>query len=43
MRPKYDCESEEVYECFECGRRTGSAGECECGGELLHIGRSRDL
>ncbi|WP_321162975.1 rubrerythrin-like domain-containing protein [Halorubrum sp. T3] len=43
MRPEYECDSEEVYECFECGRRTDSAGECECGGELLHIGRSRDL
>lgn len=36
----------EVYECFECGCRVEKAdpGTCEkCGGELLHLGRSRDL
>lgn len=43
MRPEYENHGEEVYECFKCGRRTDSPGECECGGELRHIGRSRDL
>ncbi|QAU12530.1 rubrerythrin-like domain-containing protein [Halorubrum sp. BOL3-1] len=43
MRPQSEHTEKEVYECFECGRRTDSPGQCECGGELLHLGRSRDL
>jgi len=43
MRPQATHTERELYECFECGQRTDSAGTCECGGELMHIGRSRDL
>ncbi|WP_299232621.1 rubrerythrin-like domain-containing protein [Natronomonas sp.] len=46
MRPnQIECGAE-VHECLECGNRTEAddAGICpECGGELLHLGRSRDL
>lgn len=43
MRPQTQTECQELYECFECGARTESGGTCDCGGELQHIGRSRDL
>lgn len=43
MRPNYEPESRELYECFNCAGRTTAGGTCECGGELQHIGRSRDL
>ena len=43
MRPKYDHSEQELYECFKCGALVDEAGTCECGGELRHIGRSRDL
>ncbi|WP_321169153.1 rubrerythrin-like domain-containing protein [Halorubrum sp. Eb13] len=43
MRPEYESDGQELYECFECGERTDSGGTCECGGELKHLGRSRDL
>lgn len=43
MRPNCTDDGEEVYECFECGARAEASGRCECGGELLHLGRSRDL
>jgi rRNA maturation endonuclease Nob1 len=35
-----------MYECLKCGSRAKAveSGVCEsCGGELLHLGRSRDL
>lgn len=46
MRPNNTEKSLEMYECFECGVRVEKVnpGTCEeCGGELLHLGRSRDL
>jgi len=43
MRPETGVDERELYECFECGARTESGGTCECGGELMHLGRSRDL
>jgi len=46
MRPNTVEAGQELYECTGCGSRTGSpdAGPCdECGGTLLHLGRSRDL
>ena len=43
MRPQTQTTEQELYECFNCGARTKAAGSCECGGELRHIGRSRDL
>lgn len=43
MRPQSEIERQELYECFECGARTDSGGTCECGGDLKHLGRSRDL
>ncbi|MGM0683207.1 MAG: rubrerythrin-like domain-containing protein [Halobacteriota archaeon] len=43
MRPQTQTKGQELYECFECGTRTESGGTCDCGGELCHIGRSRDL
>ncbi|WP_157884793.1 rubrerythrin-like domain-containing protein [Halorubrum aethiopicum] len=43
MRPNTTEGGEELYECFECGARSETAGRCDCGGELLHLGRSRDL
>ena len=46
MRPQPNRTEEELYECLECGERAQSkeSGTCEgCGGELLHLGRSRDL
>ena len=43
MRPNYTTSGEELYECFECGARSEESGRCDCGGELLHLGRSRDL
>ena len=43
MRPNTTEGGEELYECFECGARSETAGHCDCGGELLHLGRSRDL
>ncbi|WP_435093737.1 rubrerythrin-like domain-containing protein [Halorubrum sp. N11] len=44
MRPETEIHGRELYECFKCGARseTGS-NTCECGGELQHLGRSRDL
>ncbi|MFC6753132.1 rubrerythrin-like domain-containing protein [Halorubrum tibetense] len=43
MRPNCKNSGEELYECFECGARGETPGRCECGGELQHLGRSRDL
>ncbi|MES3160429.1 MAG: rubrerythrin-like domain-containing protein [Halorubrum sp.] len=43
MRPNCTDDGEELYECFECGTRSEAPGRCECGGELRHLGRSRDL
>ncbi|WP_147587247.1 rubrerythrin-like domain-containing protein [Halorubrum lipolyticum] len=43
MRPESETHGREVYECFKCGARSESDGTCECGGELQHLGRSRDL
>ena len=46
MRPKKSVIEAELYECFTCGSRAEvvESGVCEsCGGELLHLGRSRDL
>ncbi|MFO7925693.1 rubrerythrin-like domain-containing protein [Natronomonas sp.] len=46
MRPNNTQTCFEVYECFYCGVRAEgiNPGTCEeCGGELLHLGRSRDL
>jgi len=43
MRPEFESDGQELYECFECGARTDSDGTCECGGDLKHLGRSRDL
>jgi len=43
MRPNSKIDGEELYECFECGSRSDEPGYCDCGGELLHLGRSRDL
>ncbi|WP_152422937.1 rubrerythrin-like domain-containing protein [Halorubrum kocurii] len=43
MRPESGANGQELYECFECGARSESGGTCECGGELQHLGRSRDL
>ncbi|MFC7187456.1 rubrerythrin-like domain-containing protein [Halorubrum yunnanense] len=43
MRPESDSHGRELYECFECGARMESGGTCDCGGELRHLGRSRDL
>ncbi|WP_152421915.1 rubrerythrin-like domain-containing protein [Halorubrum saccharovorum] len=43
MRPESEHTGRELYECFECGERYERGGTCECGGELRHLGRSRDL
>jgi len=43
MRPETQSVSRELYECFRCGQRTDTGNTCDCGGELLHLGRSRDL
>ena len=46
MRPADTESSVELYECFECGSRVEDPGtpKCEdCGGELRHLGRPRDL
>jgi DNA-directed RNA polymerase subunit RPC12/RpoP len=46
MRPNKSVTEAELYECLECGARAEAdeSGVCEdCGGELLHLGRSRDL
>ncbi|QHS17642.1 rubrerythrin-like domain-containing protein [Halopenitus persicus] len=46
MRPKTDVETESVYECFDCLARTvdPETPTCDdCGGDLWHIGRSRDM
>ncbi len=45
MRPSVDESVIELYECFKCGGRTDTAidGCDRCGGELRHLGRSRDL
>ncbi|WP_155118424.1 rubrerythrin-like domain-containing protein [Halorubrum sp. BV1] len=44
MRPECDTSGEKVYECFKCGSRCETGGACPaCGGELRHLGRSRDL
>ncbi|MDR9380296.1 MAG: rubrerythrin-like domain-containing protein [Natronomonas sp.] len=46
MRPSDVQATIKLYECFKCGARVEDAapGRCEeCGGELLHLGRSRDL
>ena len=36
----------EMYDCFECGARETDPEQSicsECGGELCHLGRPRDL
>ena len=43
MRPESETGGRELYECFKCGSRSETGGICECGGELQHLGRSRDL
>ncbi|PSP38893.1 hypothetical protein BRC63_07735 [Halobacteriales archaeon QH_10_70_21] len=46
MRPDDRTTGEKVHECFTCGARAegSAAGTCPaCGGELRHLGRSRDL
>jgi rRNA maturation endonuclease Nob1 len=46
MRPTESERGVELYECFDCGRRTTDADRqtCEdCGGVLRHLGRARDL
>ncbi|WP_254840390.1 rubrerythrin-like domain-containing protein [Natronomonas marina] len=46
MRPKTEESGGKVYECFDCGSRVegSTSGRCgSCGGELCHLGRSRDL
>jgi hypothetical protein len=43
MRPESEIHGQELYECFECGVRSETGGICECGGDLQHLGRSRDL
>ncbi|MFC6722808.1 rubrerythrin-like domain-containing protein [Halobacteriaceae bacterium SHR40] len=46
MRPHVTEQQTELYECFSCGERV-SEPETQlctaCGGELLNLGRSRDL
>lgn len=46
MRPTEPDYEEELYECFDCGERIDAPETrvCpDCGGELRHISRSRDL
>ncbi|MFB6171969.1 MAG: rubrerythrin-like domain-containing protein [Haloarculaceae archaeon] len=46
MRPYIDVEQSDVYECFDCVAQVAAPERRECaacGGELRHIGRSRDL
>ncbi|MCY4731128.1 rubrerythrin-like domain-containing protein [Natronomonas gomsonensis] len=46
MRPNIFGGGTELYECFDCGRRTETAEtpSCSsCGGELRNLTRSRDL
>lgn len=46
MRPNAEIERRELYECFDCNRRTVAANTlvCErCGGPLWNLGHSRDL
>ncbi|CAI50555.1 small CPxCG-related zinc finger protein [Natronomonas pharaonis DSM 2160] len=45
MRPISTASKADIYECFDCGVRieTTVAGRCDCGGEFVHLGRSRDL
>lgn len=46
MRPSDTDTGEELYECFDCGRRMSDADSrvCEyCGGKIRHLGRPRDL
>jgi rRNA maturation endonuclease Nob1 len=46
MRPSASTTGEELYECFDCGKRQRSVEgrTCEeCGGTLRNITRSRDL
>ncbi|MEF8777673.1 MAG: rubrerythrin-like domain-containing protein [Natronomonas sp.] len=46
MRPNQIKNGINTYECFECGARVDDPDTrtCPgCGGELLHLGRSRDL
>lgn len=46
MRPRVSEETTELYECFSCGERVSDTESqlCDsCGGQLLHLGRSRDL
>jgi len=46
MRPNNAEDGIDVYECFNCGARSEAPDSevcADCGGELLHLGRSRDL
>jgi hypothetical protein len=46
MRPNNAEVGIDMYECFDCGARAEDPDTevCpDCGGELLHLGRSRDL
>jgi rRNA maturation endonuclease Nob1 len=46
MRPNTIQIDTKIHECFECGRRIENPDgkACgECGGELRHLSRSRDL
>jgi DNA-directed RNA polymerase subunit RPC12/RpoP len=46
MRPGDTDNGEQIYECFECGRRATQQEnrKCpRCSGELRHLGRPRDL
>lgn len=46
MRPNTPSETGDVYECFDCGKRTEGAESrfCDdCGGTLRNLSRSRDL
>lgn len=46
MRPTSDVDQDGVYECQDCGARPEAVESriCpECGGDLLDLGRERDL
>jgi ribosomal protein L37E len=46
MRPNTKRSVEELYECFDCGRRIDHAKTLACsacGGDLWNLSRSRDL
>ncbi|MUV85898.1 rubrerythrin-like domain-containing protein [Natronomonas sp. CBA1123] len=46
MRPATQKSGTELYECFDCGRRTEHAESLvctACGGELWNLSQSRDL